>query len=352
MAFSIKVQLFADNDSVIGGAVDSVMAGNSFYAQILVGDFRSDAVGLIGFLSSIQWNPSILESLDNPFNPDTVVTANFPAVFGGTLDNTLGQIDDLEAGALPAFDLGQAIGVDNLEPFATLHFLAKADVTASDFVLTPNLSGLAFTDDYVNNAPLIPTPGAFLENSNNIILTVSDPNPQDTVTFAITGGADQSLFTLDPTTSQLTFNSIPDFENPIDSNQDNIYEVQITAYDNFGEPATTTLRGLTVSTLNIQVANVNETPTNLILSNTSINENVAPLTVVGDFSTTDPDAGNTFTYTLISGAGDTDNHLFTINSNQLKISASPDFETKSSYSILVKTTDQGGLSYEKQLTLN
>ncbi|MDM3852667.1 MAG: cadherin domain-containing protein [Aphanizomenon gracile PMC627.10] len=352
MAFSIKVQLFADNDSVIGGAVDSVMAGNSFYAQILVGDFRSDAVGLIGFSSSIQWNPSILESLDNPFNPDTVVTANFPAVFGGTLDNTLGQIDDLEAGALPAFDLGQAIGVDNLEPFATLHFLAKADVTASDFVLTPNLSGLAFTDDYVNNAPLIPTPGAFLENSNNIILTVSDPNPQDTVTFAITGGADQSLFTLDPTTSQLTFNSIPDFENPIDSNQDNIYEVQITAYDNFGEPATTTLRGLTVSTLNIQVANVNETPTNLILSNTSINENVAPLTVVGDFSTTDPDTGNTFTYTLISGAGDTDNHLFTINSNQLKISASPDFETKSSYSILVKTTDQGGLSYEKQLTLN
>ena len=352
MAFSIKVQLFADNGSVIGGAVDSVIAGNSFYAQILVGDFRSDPFGLIGFSSSIEWNPNILQSLDDPFNPDTVVTANFPAVFGGTLDNTLGRIGDLEAGALPAFDLGQAIGVDKLEPFATLHFLAKVNVTASDFVLIPNLSGLAFTDDYVNNAPLISTPGAFLENSNNIILSVSDPNPQDTVTFAITGGVDQSLFTHDSTTGQLTFNSIPDFENPIDSNQDNIYEVQITAHDNFGEPATTTLRGLTVSALNIQVANVNETPTNLILSNTSINENVAPLTVVGDFSTTDPDAGNTFTYTLISGAGDTDNHLFTINSNQLKISASPDFETKSSYSILVKTTDQGGLSYEKQLTIN
>jgi hypothetical protein len=352
MAFSIKIQLFADNDGLISDAVDSVIAGNRFYAQILVGDFRSDAVGLIGFLSSIQWNPSILESLDDPFNPDEVITSNFPAVFGGNLDNTLGRIGDLEAGALPAFDLGQAIGVDKLEPFATLHFLAKADVTASDFVLIPNLSGLAFTDDYVNNAPLIPTPGAFLENSNNIILTVSDPNPQDTVTFAITGGADQSLFTLDPTTGQLTFNSIPDFENPIDSNQDNIYEVQITAHDNFGEPATTTLRGLTVSALNIQVTNVNETPTNLTLSNTNINENVAPLTVIGNFSTTDVDAGNTFTYTLISGAGDTDNNLFTISSNQLKINASPDFETKSSYSILVKTTDQGGLSYEKQLTLN
>jgi hypothetical protein len=352
MAFSIKIQLFADNDGVIGGAIDSVVAGNRFYAQILVGDFRNNAVGLIGFLSSIKWDSSILESLDDPFNPDEVVAANFPAVFGGTLDNTLGQISDLAAGALPAFDLGQAIGVDKLEPFATLHFLAKADVTASDFVLTPNLSSLAFTDGYVNNAPLIPTPEAFLENSNDIILTVSDPNPEDTVTFAITGGADQSLFTLDLTTGQLRFNSIPDFENPIDTNQDNIYEVQITAYDNFGEPATTTLRGLTVSTLNIQVANVNETPTDLILSNTSINENVAPLTVIGNFSTTDVDAGNTFSYSLVNGAGDTDNNVFSISSNQLRINQSPDFESKNSYSIRVKTTDQGGLGYEEQLTIN
>jgi hypothetical protein len=352
MAFSIKIQLFADNDSVIGGAIDSVVAGNRFYAQILVGDFRNNAVGLIGFLSSIKWDSSILESLDDPFNPDEVVAANFPAVFGGTLDNTLGQISDLAAGALPAFDLGQAIGVDKLEPFATLHFLAKADVTASDFVLTPNLSSLAFTDGYVNNAPLIPTPEAFLENSNDIILTVSDPNPEDTVTFAITGGADQSLFTLDLTTGQLRFNSIPDFENPIDTNQDNIYEVQITAYDNFGEPATTTLRGLTVSTLNIQVANVNETPTDITLSNTSINENVAPLTVIGNFSTTDVDAGDTFSYSLVNGAGDTDNSVFSISSNQLRINQSPDFESKNSYSIRVKTTDQGGLGYEEQLTIN
>ncbi|MFM6071810.1 MAG: cadherin domain-containing protein, partial [Dolichospermum sp.] len=104
--------------------------------------------------------------------------------------------------------------------------------------------------------------------------------------------------------------------------------------------------------LTINVNDLNESPTNLTLSNTSINENVAPLTVIGSFSTTDPDAGNSFNYSLINGAGDTDNNVFTISSNQLKINVSPDFETKNSYSIRVRTTDQGGLSYEKQLTIN
>jgi hypothetical protein len=95
----------------------------------------------------------------------------------------------------------------------------------------------------------------------------------------------------------------------------------------------------------------NQAPTDLAISANSINENVVPNTVVGNFSSTDPDSGNTFTYSLVPGTGSTDNTAFTINGNQLKINASPDFETKSSYSIRVKTTDQGNLTFEKQLTI-
>ena len=73
--------------------------------------------------------------------------------------------------------------------------------------------------------------------------------------------------------------------------------------------------------------------------------------MVGSFTTTDPDAGNTFTYTLVSGTGDTDNNVFTITNNELKTKAVFDYETKNSYSIRIKTTDQGGLSFEKQLTI-
>ena len=68
-------------------------------------------------------------------------------------------------------------------------------------------------------------------------------------------------------------------------------------------------------------------------------------------STTDPDAGNTFTYTLVAGTGSTDNASFNISGSSLRITASPDFETKSSYSVRVRTTDQGTLTYEKAFTI-
>ncbi|MFK0731064.1 MAG: bluetail domain-containing putative surface protein, partial [Gloeotrichia echinulata HAB0833] len=66
--------------------------------------------------------------------------------------------------------------------------------------------------------------------------------------------------------------------------------------------------------------------------------------------TTDPDFNESFTYSLVSGYAD--NSKFTIDGNQLKANASFDFETQNSYTVGVKTTDQGGLSYEKQLTIN
>ncbi|MDB9521997.1 cadherin domain-containing protein, partial [Dolichospermum circinale CS-1225] len=97
--------------------------------------------------------------------------------------------------------------------------------------------------------------------------------------------------------------------------------------------------------------NVNETPTNLTLSNSTVAENQVSGTVVGNLSTTDPDTVNTFTYSLVSGTGATDNSLFTITNNQLKTNAVFDFETKNSYRIRIKTTDQSGLSFEKQLTI-
>jgi Ca2+-binding RTX toxin-like protein len=96
---------------------------------------------------------------------------------------------------------------------------------------------------------------------------------------------------------------------------------------------------------------INSAPTNLTLSATTVNKNVAANTVVGTFTTIDSDGGNTFTYSLVAGTGATDNSAFTINGNQLQINASPDFETKSSYNIRVRTTDEGGLTFEKALTI-
>ena len=96
---------------------------------------------------------------------------------------------------------------------------------------------------------------------------------------------------------------------------------------------------------------LNETPTDIALSANSVNENVAANTTVGTLSSTDQDASNTFTYTLVSGSGSTDNAAFNISGSNLRITASPDFEAKSSYSVRVRTSDQGGLSFEKAFTV-
>jgi hypothetical protein len=95
----------------------------------------------------------------------------------------------------------------------------------------------------------------------------------------------------------------------------------------------------------------NSSPTDISLSNSTVSENQPSGTQVGTLSTTDPDTGNTFTYTLVSGAGSTDNASFTISGSMLQTSASFNYEVKNSYSVRVRTTDQDDLWYEEAFTI-
>lgn len=73
-------------------------------------------------------------------------------------------------------------------------------------------------------------------------------------------------------------------------------------------------------------------------------ENQPAGTVVGTLSSTDPNPGDTFTYSLVPVAGNTDSNAFEIVGNQLRIKAPLDFETKNAYNIRIRTTDSSGLS--------
>ncbi len=108
-------------------------------------------------------------------------------------------------------------------------------------------------------------------------------------------------------------------------------------------PPTTKL----VMSLLVRPANINKSPTNILLSNSSIEENLPVNTQVGTLSTIDPNAGDTFIYSLVSGAGDTGNGSFNILGNKLRSSEVFDYETQNSYSIRLRTTDHGGLFFEK-----
>ena len=96
---------------------------------------------------------------------------------------------------------------------------------------------------------------------------------------------------------------------------------------------------------------VNSTPTVLALDANSIAENEAVTSVVGTFSTVDSDANDAHTYTLVSGTGDTDNGNFTITGSSLKTAASFDYETQTSYSILVQADDGNGGTLKHTFTI-
>ena len=76
-------------------------------------------------------------------------------------------------------------------------------------------------------------------------------------------------------------------------------------------------------------------------------------TQVGTLSTTDPDSGNTFTYSLVSSndARDDDNGSFTVSGTSLVTSGTIDYETKSSMKIYVNVND-GANDYAKAFTIS
>lgn len=99
------------------------------------------------------------------------------------------------------------------------------------------------------------------------------------------------------------------------------------------------------------VLSVGTTPKDILLSSSVLAETTAPNVLVGGLSTTDDDAGDQFTYTLVTGLGSTDNTFFNISGANLRATTGLDYETKPTYSVRVRSTDKAGLSFEKAFTI-
>lgn len=89
-------------------------------------------------------------------------------------------------------------------------------------------------------------------------------------------------------------------------------------------------------------------PTTIDLSKASIPENEPADTELGTFVTDDLDLpDDSFTYDLVSGAGDDNNASFKIVGSSLRSSEVFNYEEKNIYSIRVRSTDRGGKSIEQ-----
>ncbi|MBP7031560.1 MAG: tandem-95 repeat protein, partial [Anaerolineaceae bacterium] len=107
-----------------------------------------------------------------------------------------------------------------------------------------------------------------------------------------------------------------------------------------------------VATVTITVTESNLAPTDIMLTDQTILENLPVGSITAYLSAVDPNVGDSFTYSLVSGAGDTDNSAFSITGNQLLSAQVFDYETKDSYSIRIRVTDQGGLWYEESFVIS
>ena len=68
------------------------------------------------------------------------------------------------------------------------------------------------------------------ENKNTVLTFTAD----ETVTWSKNGGTDVSKFNLDSSTGELSFKTAPDFENKLDADTNNDYEIIVRATDQAG----------------------------------------------------------------------------------------------------------------------
>jgi len=240
------------------------------------------------------------------------------------------------------------ISGNNLEAGEVFDFETKSSYSIR--VQTDDGNGGTFQDEFtitindVNEAPNSIALGSASIDENNAIGTVigsfstTDEDAGDTHTYSLvsgTGDADNGSFTISG--NNLEAGEVFDFETK------SSYSIRVQTDDGNG--------GTFQDEFTITINDVNEAPSSIDLSTASIDENNAIGAVIGSFSTTDVDAGDSHTYTLVSGTGDADNGSFTISGNNLEASEVFDFETKSSYSIRVQTDDGNGGAFQDEFTI-
>jgi len=96
----------------------------------------------------------------------------------------------------------------------------------------------------------------------------------------------------------------------------------------------------------------NNPPTNITLDSdpATVNQGAGANAVVGTLSSTDADAGDTHTYTLVSGEGSTNNSGFNISGNSLRAS-NPSTLSAGSNSVRIQTEDNNGGTFQKVFTI-
>ncbi len=194
----------------------------------------------------------------------------------------------------------------------------------------------------VNEAPEITGSGSetYQENQTNPVATFGFIDREgDDVTWSLSG-TDRGDFTID-SNGQLQFATTPDFERPVDSGSNNIYNLTVVATDD-GTPAQVDRLDVTVT-----VEDVNEAPIVSGDGTLSYPENTPVTRVLDRYTASDAERGQ-----VAWSLSGTDSGAFDIDQlGNLTFSSPPDVDApgaKSLYQVTVIATDDGTLGDRTQ----
>ncbi|XZE32750.1 cadherin domain-containing protein [Pirellulaceae bacterium SH501] len=314
------------------------------------GGLTVDRNFVIGTLN-VNENPTLLElsnSTVDEFRPIGTVV--------GTFTTTDPDVGDRFTYSL----LGTATFPDNLHFSIVGNEIRTASVfdfeTKSEYVVqvrTTDLGGLSYSIPLTVRIRDVNDPPSDIGLSSDVVvenspvgqvigkLNTFDPDSGDTFVYSLvtgTGSADNGAFSIvgDELRAAASFN----FE------ARSSYSIRVASIDNSG--------GRIEKAFTVRIADAPESPTTLTLSGDQFPENSGAPFLIGSFSSIDPDAGDTLSYSFAAGTGDSDNGLFDVSAVgelRTKLGASFDFETKSSFSIRVRVQDSVGLSREGTFTI-
>jgi Ca2+-binding RTX toxin-like protein len=208
-------------------------------------------------------------------------------------------------------------------------------VQVSDGTLT-DTQALAVTVTDVNEAPVITSAAAFniAENSTAVGTMTATDVEGAALTYSISG-TDVAKFSIDPVTGALSFNNSPDFEAATDAGANNVYDIIVGASD--GTTTSTQALAVTVSDIVENLAPTNINWNGVVPSNTAL---PGAGVVIANLSTTDPDLGDTFTYTLEPGSS----AGFTVSAAGVVTRTGAAMANNTTYTLNVRTTDAAGVS--------
>jgi hypothetical protein len=277
-------------------------------------------------------------------NPNVGVSGSFPGSFNGISYDYALTFSSLAAGTVsitPENPLTVSLDEDGSSVRLDID-----DFEGANFVVnqSPEITSLGGGDEATisvdENSPLLVTDVDSIDDRNS-------EGAGNGLNYTITGGADSSRFSIATVTGQLFLNNSLDFENPIDDNGDNNYEVEVTVTDRNG--------AFDTQQITVSVQDVNEPP--VITSDgggptalVDVDENTTFVTDVeseDDFYSEGDGYGLSYSLT-----GGTDAALFDIDpsTGELTFIDAPDFENPTDgngdndYEVEVTVTDSGNLT--------